>query len=76
MTFAIVSGMDNREVLRQVEIGYRMPQPHLATDSFYDMMLNCWDCNPESRPTFEYLHSFFDDFFVSTEPNYKDADIM
>ena len=72
--FKLISGMGNREVLQQVEIGYRMPQPALATDSFYDIMMKCWDANPDSRPTFEYLYAFFDDFFVSTEPNYRDPD--
>ena len=66
--------MGNREVLQQVEMGYRMPKPALATDSFYDIMLSCWDQDPESRPTFEHLYTTFDDFFVSTEPNYRDAD--
>lgn len=40
----------------------------------YDIMKKCWDKKPANRPTFEYLASFFDDYFVSTEPNYKEAD--
>ncbi len=68
--------MGNREVLEQVEMGYRIPQPALAPDSLYDLLCKCWDKNPESRPTFDYLFTFFDDFFVSTEPGYKDPNEM
>ncbi len=62
-----------REVLEQVERGYRMPKPAAATESLYDMLLKCWDRDPDARPTFEFLHSYFDDFFVTTEPNYKES---
>ncbi|KAH7974898.1 hypothetical protein HPB49_021009 [Dermacentor silvarum] len=43
-------------------------------DSVYNIMLNCWEADPEKRPTFEYLFGFFDDYFVSTEPSYRDAE--
>uniref|UniRef100_H2ZGQ7 Tyrosine-protein kinase n=1 Tax=Ciona savignyi TaxID=51511 RepID=H2ZGQ7_CIOSA len=42
-------GMMNREVLEQVERGYRMPKPTLlpndppCPDSLYDLMLQCWN---------------------------------
>ena len=67
------AGMGNREVLEQTEQGYRIPCPALVPSSMYDMLLTCWDRMPEKRPTFEFLYSYFDDFFVQTEPNYKDA---
>jgi len=62
--------MMNREVLEQVERGYRMPKPSLGQseppcpDSLYDLMLQCWNKEPSYRPTFEYIqvgrasHSF------------------
>lgn len=66
--------MANREVLDQVENGYRMPKPRNCPDSMYEAMRKTWDKTPQNRPTFEYLFNFFDDFFISTEPNYKDCD--
>lgn len=68
------AGMPNREVLEQVERGYRMNKPRNCPDSMYDIMKKCWDKVSQNRPTFEYLYNFFDDYFVSTEPNYKESD--
>ena len=69
--------MNGTEVLQRVEQGYRMPKPSSdrfeCTEVLYDMMLKTWDRNPEARPTFAFLYSFFDDYFVSAEPNYRDT---
>ena len=62
--------MHNREVIEQVERGYRMPCPRDCPAPIYDLMLKCWDKSPERRPTFEHLYHFFDDYFVSVQPNY------
>lgn len=64
-------GMVNREVLDQVERGYRMPCPAECPESLHDLMLSCWRKEPEERPTFEYLQSFLEDYFTSTEPQYQ-----
>lgn len=67
-------GMTNRDVLDQVERGYRMPKPPICPPSMYEMMLKCWDKKPEERPTFEFLFTFFDDYFIATEPSYKESE--
>uniref|UniRef100_A0A3Q2GHK1 Tyrosine-protein kinase n=1 Tax=Cyprinodon variegatus TaxID=28743 RepID=A0A3Q2GHK1_CYPVA len=64
-------GMVNREVLDQVERGYRMPCPAECPTSLHDLMLSCWRKDPEERPTFEYLQGFLEDYFTSTEPQYQ-----
>lgn len=64
-------GMVNREVLDQVERGYRMPCPPECPESLHDLMLQCWRKDPEERPTFEYLQAFLEDYFTSTEPQYQ-----
>uniref|UniRef100_V9KMG1 Tyrosine-protein kinase n=1 Tax=Callorhinchus milii TaxID=7868 RepID=V9KMG1_CALMI len=64
-------GMNNREVLEQVERGYRMPSPHGCPGSLHDLMIQCWKKDPEDRPTFEYLQSFLEDYFTATEPQYQ-----
>lgn len=66
-----LSGMVNREVLDQVERGYRMPCPPECPESLHDLMCQCWRKDPEERPTFEYLQAFLEDYFTSTEPQYQ-----
>ncbi|KAG7267267.1 hypothetical protein CRUP_014996, partial [Coryphaenoides rupestris] len=46
-------GMNNREVLEQVERGYRMPCPQDCPISLHELMVQCWKKDPEERPTFE-----------------------
>lgn len=65
------TGMVNREVLDQVERGYRMPCPPECPESLHDLMCQCWRKEPEERPTFEYLQAFLEDYFTSTEPQYQ-----
>lgn len=67
-------GMTNRDVIDQVERGYRQPKPPICPQSMYEIMLKCWDKRPEERPTFEFLFNFFDDYFISAEPNYRESE--
>lgn len=69
--------MSGSEVLSRVDKGYRMPRPTGGagcTDAFYEIMTKCWNRIAEQRPTFEYLHTFFDDYFINIEPNYQGPD--
>uniref|UniRef100_A0A4W3JFZ5 Tyrosine-protein kinase n=1 Tax=Callorhinchus milii TaxID=7868 RepID=A0A4W3JFZ5_CALMI len=67
-------GMNNREVLEQVERGYRMPSPMDCPSSLHELMIQCWKKDPEERPTFEYLQAFLEDYFTATEPQYQPGD--
>uniref|UniRef100_A0A8C6NSG8 Tyrosine-protein kinase n=1 Tax=Nothobranchius furzeri TaxID=105023 RepID=A0A8C6NSG8_NOTFU len=69
-------GMVNREVLEQVERGYRMPCPPACPESLHDLMQQCWKKEPDERPTFEYIQSFLEDYFTATEPQYQPGDII
>ena len=64
--------MTDDEVMTQVTQGYHMPQPPGCPDPLYQMMLECWNTEPEKRPTFEYLKHQLDDYFVST----KEGNVM
>lgn len=35
--------------------GYRMPKPQHVDDELYSIMLQCWNSNPEERPSFSAL---------------------
>ncbi|KAI1901391.1 hypothetical protein AGOR_G00033960 [Albula goreensis] len=67
-------GMGNREVLEQVEQGYRMTCPPGCPESLHHVMLSCWRKQPDERPTFEYIQAFLEDYFTATEPLYQPGD--
>lgn len=49
-------GMDaNQTLYMKLRDGYRMEKPQYANQDLYDIMLNCWNINPESRPQFSQL---------------------
>ena len=50
------TGMEaNQNLYYKLRDGYRMEQPPFATGDVYDIMLNCWNAHPESRPLFGEL---------------------
>ncbi|XP_039222771.1 tyrosine-protein kinase Blk-like isoform X1 [Crotalus tigris] len=63
--------MMNHDVIRHLEQGYRIPCPELCPSNLYAIMLKCWKDNPEERPTFEYLQSTLEDFYITTEKHYE-----
>ncbi|XP_048255908.1 proto-oncogene tyrosine-protein kinase Src-like isoform X2 [Haliotis rufescens] len=73
-------GWRGTEVLDMIDNGnYRMPRPTgpiVYPDSFYDVMLKCWNKYPDDRPTFAFLHELFADYLVSTESAYSATDAM
>ncbi|KAL3306987.1 Ephrin type-A receptor 5 [Cichlidogyrus casuarinus] len=48
--------MTNMEVLQQVKQGYRMPNPSSegkpCPQDLYELMLSCWNKEPDLRPDF------------------------
>ncbi|XP_055548127.1 vascular endothelial growth factor receptor 1 isoform X2 [Wyeomyia smithii] len=53
-------GMEaNQELYNKLRDGYRMDKPQYANQDVYDIMLNCWNVKPDSRPSFKDLKSRF-----------------
>ncbi|XP_018798450.1 PREDICTED: platelet-derived growth factor receptor alpha isoform X4 [Bactrocera latifrons] len=53
-------GMDpNQSLYLKIKDGYRMEKPPYANNELYDIMLECWSTNPESRPLFKVLEKYF-----------------
>ncbi|KXJ82070.1 hypothetical protein RP20_CCG016017 [Aedes albopictus] len=53
--------MKGVDVIKLIENGQRLSQPDLCPDNVFDVMKNCWNYNPKSRPTFKFLTRFFTD---------------
>ncbi|XP_033641234.1 proto-oncogene tyrosine-protein kinase ROS-like isoform X3 [Asterias rubens] len=47
--------MSAKLMLKQLRIGFRMPQPTHCQEELYEMMLKCWEEEPDRRPTFERI---------------------
>ena len=62
--------MSNKEVVQQLEKGFRMPQMPGCPDGLYKIMFECWKTEPTERPTFQSLRFRLEDFFSSGEANY------
>ena len=65
-------GMDNSQIISEVEKGYRMPIMSGCPEPLYNIMLQTWNKDPDNRPTFDYLQGVLEDYFVSTEQGYRD----
>ena len=43
-----------------------MPKPDtvdsICSDEYYETMLKCWQDNPNERPSFKWLHEYFDGY--------------
>ncbi|XP_078379893.1 proto-oncogene tyrosine-protein kinase receptor Ret-like isoform X2 [Oculina patagonica] len=48
-------GINGREIANKLQKGYRMPKPKHVDDQLYQIMLQCWQENPNDRPTFSKL---------------------
>jgi len=67
--------MTNQQVVDQLSLGFRHPQPADCPDALYAIMRDCWKKDAQQRPTFEYLFQTLDDFCVAVETGYKDPTI-
>ncbi|XP_072304855.1 protein-tyrosine kinase 6b [Eucyclogobius newberryi] len=63
---------NNTEVFEHVTKGYRMPCPLKCPEFLYQIMTDCWDAEPASRPTFRSLKQRLDNSIASYEWEEKD----
>jgi FMS-like tyrosine kinase 1 len=56
----------NQELFYKLRDGYRMEKPKYATQDLYDIMLNCWNAKPESRPLFNQLERKLSSFLMDS----------
>ncbi|XP_022107164.1 tyrosine kinase receptor Cad96Ca-like [Acanthaster planci] len=64
--------MTVRDVISKLREGYRMPKPKHCDDKLYNLMMSCWDVEPDRRPCFEDLLNSLEKF-LETEADYIDV---
>ncbi|XP_015219382.1 ephrin type-A receptor 5 isoform X2 [Lepisosteus oculatus] len=52
--------MSNQDVIKAVEEGYRLPGPMDCSAALYQLMMDCWQKDRNSRPKFEEIVSLLD----------------
>ncbi|XP_063012615.1 ephrin type-A receptor 5 isoform X4 [Melospiza melodia melodia] len=52
--------MTNQDVIKAVEEGYRLPSPMDCPAALYQLMLDCWQKDRNSRPKFDEIVSILD----------------
>jgi hypothetical protein len=58
---------DSNEVKRRVSLGYRLPKTKDMPDHVYQVLKQCWDIEPQKRPSFRYLKQYFEDCEFASE---------
>ncbi|XP_070589484.1 tyrosine-protein kinase FRK isoform X2 [Erythrolamprus reginae] len=67
------AGLMGFQVLQRLDQGYRIPQPANCPLELYNVMLQCWNVEPQERPTFETLHWRLEDYYDMDSSSYADA---
>jgi len=49
--------MDGRKIANLLQEGYRMPKPQHVDDELYEVMMICWQNDPDARPIFADLRN-------------------
>ncbi|XP_052280539.1 vascular endothelial growth factor receptor 1-like isoform X1 [Dreissena polymorpha] len=64
-------GVDlNDKFITILKDGYRMEQPEKASQEIYRVMLDCWETDPEQRPSFTQLVNIMGDFLEENVKQY------
>ncbi|XP_013407368.1 tyrosine-protein kinase Fer [Lingula anatina] len=48
-------GLTNQQARERVDAGYRMPRPETAPENVYELMLKCWQYDPDQRIHFSEI---------------------
>ncbi|XP_052813767.1 uncharacterized protein LOC128240857 [Mya arenaria] len=54
-----------KDIQAKLKSGYRLPKPEQCDNKWYDVMTQCWQANPDQRPTFKTIRGELDEMFVA-----------
>ena len=66
--------MTNEQVLEALQQGYRMPHPQGCPDKLHKIMMDCWQEDPASRPSFQSLQWELEEFYTTDDDGYQVVD--
>ncbi|XP_072048552.1 angiopoietin-1 receptor-like [Amphiura filiformis] len=69
------SGMATRDLAHELLEGYRMSKPASLDNAVYQIMTECWNENPEERPSFTHITAKFNDMISVKEHTYMDTGV-
>ncbi|XP_063846963.1 LOW QUALITY PROTEIN: tyrosine-protein kinase Fer-like [Scylla paramamosain] len=58
-------GYSNTKAREMIDTGYRMQAPINTPDTMYQLMLKCWQYDPDNRPHFPEIYSSVHDIYLS-----------
>ncbi|XP_062302798.1 protein-tyrosine kinase 2-beta isoform X5 [Osmerus eperlanus] len=67
--------LQNGEVINQLEVGVRLPQPPLCPGELYSLLTQCWSYDPHTRPRFTKVVCELSDIYRRMEKQ-QDGDRM
>ena len=62
------------EVLEALQQGYHMPRPQGSPDKLHKIMMDCWQEDPASRPSFQSLQWELEKFYTTEDDGYQVVD--
>ncbi|XP_031560961.1 fibroblast growth factor receptor 2-like [Actinia tenebrosa] len=60
--------ISNRQLVKELRNGYRMEKPSLCGDDIYKIMTDCWQENPEDRPSFTKIKQDIEELMTRDNP--------
>ncbi|XP_073250033.1 uncharacterized protein [Porites lutea] len=60
--------IESKELFRLLKNGYRMEKPDTCNKELYKMMHDCWQDNPENRPTFTQIRETLETIMQKDNP--------
>ena len=69
-TIQFSSDIDRKELIKELENGYRMEKPNYAPNFIGEIMNNCWKKKPKDRPTFNQLEEIISGNMESSVSSY------
>ncbi|CAH2040359.1 unnamed protein product, partial [Iphiclides podalirius] len=57
------AGMSNSRAREKIDAGYRMPAPEGCSEDVYNLMLRCWEYEPDKRPHFHQIYTIIDNIY-------------